>query len=65
MELRDEADVARTRELLKEFRERYNAVRDDPNESERLRRLTMTSLKRQINQLIEDIARYESRLHKV
>ncbi|HVT89487.1 MAG TPA: hypothetical protein VHD56_11585 [Tepidisphaeraceae bacterium] len=63
MELKDEADVARTREL--EFHERYDAVRDDPNESERLRRLTMMSLKRQINQFIEDIARYESRLHQV
>ena len=61
MELKDNIDVENTKALLKEFRQRYDALRADKTEDERLRQLTMTSLKRVTNQLIEDIARYQSR----
>lgn len=65
MELRDDADLQRTRELLREFQARYQARQLETPADEHVHRLTLMSLKRQINQLIEDIARYESRLHQV
>jgi hypothetical protein len=65
MELKDEIDLANTKALLREVQERYAAARDDTTENERLRRLSMASLKRLINQLNEQITRYESRLHQV
>lgn len=40
--------------------EDYERVRRDETEDEYLREVTMTSLKRLINQLKEEIARYEA-----
>jgi hypothetical protein len=50
---------------LRELQERYEALRVGLSEDPRVRRLTMTSLKRLINQLTEEITRFESRLHRV
>lgn len=61
MTLNSELEVANTRRKLARLEARYEAVRSDPDRDERLRQLTMTSLKRLINQFTEEIARYEAR----
>lgn len=63
MTLGNETEITNTRIKLHELQERYQALRDDNSEDPRVRRLTMVSLKRLINQLTEEIARFESRLH--
>jgi hypothetical protein len=47
---------------LRELQERYEVLRSDLSGDARVRRLTMMSLKRLINQLTEEITRFESRL---
>jgi hypothetical protein len=54
-------EVANTRGKLTRLEARYEAVRNDVNGSQRVRELTMISLKRLINQFKEEIARYEAR----
>lgn len=49
------------REKRRTLQEEYDAVRTDPVEDERVRALTLRSLKRLINQLTEEIARFEAR----
>lgn len=61
----DETQLLNTRTKLRELQERYEAWRADSSEDPRVRRLTMTSLKRLINQLTEEVARCQSRLHQV
>ena len=65
MTLENETQLLNTRIKLRELQERYEALRADQSEDPRVRRLTMTSLKRLINQLTEEITRFESRLHQV
>ena len=65
MMLDNEAQLLNTRTKLRELQERYDALRADQAEDPRVRRLTMISLKRLINQLTEEITRFESRLHQV
>jgi len=60
MMLRNETELANTRQKLRELEDRYAELRHDPNEDPRVRELTMRSLKRLINQLKEEIARYEA-----
>lgn len=60
MTLRNDIELANTREKLRELEERYEALRHDTTEGERVRRLSMHSLKRLINQLKEEIARFEA-----
>jgi hypothetical protein len=62
MMLDNETQVLNTRAKLHELEERYQALRADLSEDLRVRRLTMISLKRLINQLTEEITRFESRL---
>ena len=62
MSLQNERQLANTREKLRRLEERYEALRtDEGGEKERVRALTAQSLKRLINQLKEEIARFESR----
>jgi hypothetical protein len=61
MTLDNETELANTRTKLKELQARYEALRLDQSEDPRVRRLTMMSLKRLINQLTEEITRFESR----
>jgi hypothetical protein len=61
----NEIQLLNTRTKLRELQERYEALRLDLSEDPRLRRLTMMHLKRLINQLNEEITRFESRLHRV
>jgi hypothetical protein len=65
MTLDNETELLNTRTKQRELQERYEALRVDPSEDPRIRRLTMMSLKRRINQLTEEITRFESRLHQV
>jgi hypothetical protein len=65
MTLANESQLANTRTKLRELQERYEALRADQSEDPRVRRLTMMSLKRLINQLTEEITRFESRVHRV
>jgi hypothetical protein len=65
MMLDNQAELRNTRAKLRELQERYEALRLDLSEDPRVRRLTMMSLKRLINQLTEEITRFESRLHQV
>lgn len=53
-------ELANTRVKLGELEERYQQLRDDTAEDEHLRELTLFSLRRLINQLREEIARYEA-----
>jgi uncharacterized small protein (DUF1192 family) len=61
MELRSEREVANTREKLRTLEQDYDASAREIGGDEELRELTMESLKRLINQLKEEIARYEAR----
>jgi hypothetical protein len=63
MTLLNSTELINTQEKLRELKTRYEELRLDLSEDPRVRRLTMLSLKRLINQLTEEIARFESRLH--
>ncbi len=60
MMLQNETELANTREKLKEIEDRYEALRSGTEPDTRLRELSLRSLKRLINQLKEEIARYEA-----
>lgn len=59
--LRNEIELENTRQKLRELEERYEARLCGTGGDAHVRELTMRSLKRYINQLKEDIARYEAR----
>ena len=61
MTLKNDIELANTRETLRELEDRYEELRHDRAEDEHVRELTMFSLKRLINQLKEEIVRYECR----
>ena len=60
MELKDDLELEVTREKLQSLEARYEAVRRDPAGDAHLQELTLRSLKRIINQLKEEILRFES-----
>jgi hypothetical protein len=59
--LSDANELQNTRIKLSELESRYQALSRDLAEDARVRRLTLISLRRLINQLTEEIARVESR----
>jgi hypothetical protein len=61
MELKDERELEVTREKLRSLEARYQSVREDPGDDAHVQELTLRSLRRMINQMKEEIARYESR----
>lgn len=61
MSLQSHRELEATREKLRLLEERYEADRRDESGDEHVRELSMRSLKRLINQLKEEIARFESR----
>jgi hypothetical protein len=65
MTLDNQTELSNTRIKLRELQERYESLRADQSEDPRVRRLTMISIKRLINQLTEEITRFEARLHQV
>ena len=60
MELRSERELANTREKLRMLEEAYEETRADSSEDSHVRELSKRSLRRLINQLKEEIARYEA-----
>jgi hypothetical protein len=58
--LKSQREVANTRAKLARLEARYEALRADSGGDLRIRQLSMTSLKRLINQFKEEIARYEA-----
>jgi hypothetical protein len=61
MMLENDRQLANTQEKLRELQERYEQLKFKDMESERLRRMTLRSLKKMINQLTEEIVRYNCR----
>ena len=61
MTLRNDIELANTREKLRELEDRYEELRSDTTEDRRVRELSMHSIKRLINQLKGKIARFEAR----
>ena len=61
MNLQSDRELANTRAKLRLLEEEYESTRDDASEEPYVREVTMHSLKRLINQLKEEIARYEAR----
>jgi hypothetical protein len=65
MTLGNSSELINTQARLPELKARYEELRLDLSEDPRVRRLTMLSLKRLINQLTEEIARFESHLNHI
>jgi len=61
MELKDERELEVTREKLRSLEARYQTVSQEPRDDAHIQELTLRSLKRMMNQMKEEIARYESR----
>jgi hypothetical protein len=61
MMLRNDTELANTREKLRLLQQRYDARSQETPDDAHVHELTLQSLKRTINQLTEEIARYESR----
>ncbi len=61
MNLQNQREAENTRKKLHSLEERYAANQREKGGDEHIRELTMRSLKRLINQLKEEIARFESR----
>jgi uncharacterized small protein (DUF1192 family) len=60
MSLKNDAELENTREKLRELEERYALRRSEIALNPHVQELTLQSLKRLINQLKEEIARYEA-----
>ena len=61
MSLQGHRELESTRKKLRLIEERYEANQRERGGDEHVRELTMRSLKRLINQLKEEISRFESR----
>ena len=59
--LRNEREVANTRQKLRMLEESHEEARQETDGDEELREAEMESLQRLINQFKEEIARYEAR----
>jgi hypothetical protein len=60
MTLQNDVELANTREKLREVENWYDELSQDHGEDEHVKQLTLRSYKRLINQLKEEIARYEA-----
>ena len=60
MTLQSQGELEATREKLKLLQQRYDATRDESPDGAHVQELTLRSLKQLINQLKEEIARFES-----
>ncbi len=60
MELKDEREVEVTREKRRLLETRYQAASKDAGDDAHVQELTLRSLKRLINQMKEEIARFEA-----
>lgn len=62
MKLQSKRQLEVTRQKLKMLEEQYEATRSKPGADEHLRELTLHSLKKLINQLKEEIVRFEAHM---
>lgn len=62
MELKNTKELEATREKLRILEERYAATQRRQGGDERVRNLTLESLKKLINQLTEEIVRFEAHM---
>lgn len=62
MNLRNEHELEATRKKLQMLEESYQATRQDSSSDSHARELELNSIKRLMNQLKEEIARFESRM---
>jgi hypothetical protein len=60
MELKNAREVAVTREKLCSLQARYQAVKNEPGTDNHIQELTLRSLKLMINQMQEEVARFEA-----
>ena len=60
MDLKDDLELEVTREKLHSLEARYEKVRQDSAGDAHVQELTLRSLRRMINQMKEEIARYEA-----
>jgi uncharacterized small protein (DUF1192 family) len=60
MNLRNVRELEATREKLRQLEEQYRAAQERIGTDERVRQLTLRSLMKIINQLKEEIARFEA-----
>ena len=58
--LRSQTELENTRKKLRMLEEQYAAAQARPSEDDFIRRLTLRSMKRLMNQLTEEIVRFES-----
>lgn len=58
--LRNQTELENTRKKLRMLEEQYAAAQARPSEDDSIRCLTLRSLKRLMNQLTEEIVRFES-----
>jgi hypothetical protein len=61
-ELKNETELENTREKLRILEEQYGAAQARSGGDEHVRRLTLHSLKKLINQLTEEIIRFEAHM---
>ncbi len=59
MKLQSQRELTATREKLRLLEQRHDAIRTQPADDEHVQELTLRSLKKLINQLTEEIARFE------
>jgi hypothetical protein len=64
MNLRDQKELAVTKEKLRKLEVWYEKRLHEPAQDAHVRELTLQSLKKMINQLKEEIVRFESREKK-
>jgi hypothetical protein len=60
MKLNSQEELLATRDKLRVLEEQYNATQGRPNGDDHVRELSLRSLKRLINQLKEEIVRFET-----
>jgi hypothetical protein len=61
MELKDDREVEVTRQKLQMLEQHYEERRRQSSDNPRLRELSLRSIKRMINQMKEEILRFEAR----
>ena len=62
MSIENQRELANTREKLRQLEEKYEALRQKSAPDKHVRELTLRSLKKLMNQLREEIIRFETRL---
>jgi hypothetical protein len=60
--IENQRELTTTREKLRQLEEKYEALRQQPAPDKHVRELTLRSLKKLMNQLREEIVRFETRM---